>query len=221
MSEVGKVLAAFAEVLKSLHVSADGTLPGNMGGKKYITAKDIGDAVKTKFSENNLIMLPSETIAAESIQEGKDGRRTSYITITGEYRIVHIEDGSEVVITGTGAGMAVGTAVAPNIASTFALKNALQRAFLISENAVEESALKAQEVAAATPPQKRLEEEQASTGAAEKTAIKKQIAESLGLKSGPAIKAKGAEFFGEGVEWSEDLAALKKWAAHLKTGEVA
>jgi len=220
---VGKVFGAYAEVLKSLQVDAGGTLPGNMGGKKYITAKDIADEVKKKFVEHGLIMIPNEVIESESIQTGSDGRRTSFITVRGEYRIIHVQDASELTITGVGGGLATGTAVAPNIASTFALKNALQRAFLISENAVEEAALKETNAVAATPPEKRAEVTAAASAAAQVTPLKKEIAKKLGIRAASEILAKGNEYFKteSADSWKDDAEKLAGWAKHLETGEVA
>jgi len=220
---VKKVYGAFAEVLKSMQVDAAGQLPSNMGGKKYITAKDIADEVKKKFVEVGLIMIPNETVVSDEILTGADGRRTSFLIIEGKYRIIHIEDGSEVTISGTGGGMATGTAVAPNIASTFALKNALQRAFLISETAVEEAALKAPDAPAATPPEKRAEATAVAKVTAEVAPLKKEIAAKLGIKSAAGIIAKGNEYFHteDSASWKDDAVRLGAWLTHLNTGEVA
>jgi len=135
----GKVYEGVANTLKHLSVEKNGTLPGNMGGKPYITAHDIAAEVKRKFVENNLIFLPRETVVKhENIQA--NNRLQVSIVVTGEYTIVSTEDGSELTVSGTGDGLATGTAVASNIASTNALKNALLRTFLITEQSVEEAA---------------------------------------------------------------------------------
>ena len=55
----GKVYEGVANTLKHLSVEKNGVLPGNMGGKPYITAHDIAAEVKRKFVENNLIFLPA------------------------------------------------------------------------------------------------------------------------------------------------------------------
>lgn len=133
------VHTAVATILESLSVAKGGTLPGNMGGKPYITAVDAAAEVKRKFVENNLIFLPRETIFQHKEIINKD-RINVLISITGEYTFVSTVDGSSVSVSGTGDGLAGGTAVASNIASTNALKNALLRTFLITEQSVEDAA---------------------------------------------------------------------------------
>lgn len=135
---VPKVYTALAEVLKSLSVAKGGVLPGNMGGKAYITAVDASAEVKRQFVDNNLIFLPNEEVIRHENLYNNNRLQVS-IVITGTYTIVSTEDASSVVISGTGDGLATGTAVASNIASTNALKNALLRAFLITEQSVEDA----------------------------------------------------------------------------------
>lgn len=130
---------AIASILESLSVAKGGVLPGNMGGKPYITAVDASAEVKRKFVENNLIFLPNEAIFQHKEIINKD-RINVLISITGTYTIISTRDGSSVTVSGTGDGLAGGTAVASNIASTNALKNALLRTFLITEQSVEDSA---------------------------------------------------------------------------------
>lgn len=137
--ETPHVHTAIATILESLSVAKGGTLPGNMGGKPYITAVDAAAEVKRKFVENNLIFLPRETIFQHKEVINKD-RINVLISITGEYTFVSTKDGSSVTVSGTGDGLAGGTAVASNIASTNALKNALLRTFLITEQSVEDAA---------------------------------------------------------------------------------
>lgn len=136
--EVPHVYTALAAILKSLSVEKNGQLPGNMGGKMYITAVDASAEVKRQFVENNLIFLPNESVFRHEVIAHKDRLNTT-IVITGEYTIVSTVDGSKVTVAGTGDGLAGGTAVASNIASTNALKNALLRTFLITEQSVEDA----------------------------------------------------------------------------------
>lgn len=135
-----KIYGAIHNILKEMQVEKNGTLPGNMGGKSYATAEAISNATKNLFVANNLILIPSETVTHVSSDDYGDKKMRYLITITGNYRATHIGDGSFVEFSGTGQGIATGTAVAANIASTFALKNALQRLFLISEDSVESAA---------------------------------------------------------------------------------
>ena len=136
--EVPHVYTALAAILKSLSVEKNGQLPGNMGGKPYITAVDASAEVKRQFVENNLIFLPNESVFRHEVIAHKDRLNTT-IVITGGYTIVSTVDGSKVTVAGTGDGLAGGTAVASNIASTNALKNALLRTFLITEQSVEDA----------------------------------------------------------------------------------
>ena len=130
---------AMAKILSAMSVAKGGVLPGNMGGKPYITAVDASAEVKRQFVENNLIFLPRETIFQHKEIINKD-RINVLISITGEYTFVSTVDGTSVSVSGTGDGLAGGTAVASNIASTNALKNALLRTFLITEQSVEDEA---------------------------------------------------------------------------------
>lgn len=136
---VGKVYEGVANILKHLSVEKGGVLPGNMGGKAYITAQDAAAEVKRQFVENNLIFLPHESLTKHEVVIFKD-RLNIATVIEGEYTIVSTEDGSSVTVSGVGDGLATGTAVSSNIASTNALKNALLRTFLITEQSVEDAA---------------------------------------------------------------------------------
>ena len=137
-NNVPHVYTALAAVLKSMAVQKNGMLPGNMGGKAYITAVDASAAAKEQFVANGLVFLPSEeVIKHENILN--NNRLQVSIVITGTYTIVSTVDASSVTVSGTGDGLATGTAVASNIASTNALKNALLRTFLITEQSVEDA----------------------------------------------------------------------------------
>lgn len=137
--EVPHVYTALAEILKNLSVEKNGVLPGNMGGKPYITAVDASAETKRQFVENNLVFVPNEEVIKHEIITFKD-RLNIAIVIKGTYTIISTVDGSSVTVSGTGDGLATGTAVASNIGSTNALKNALLRTFLITEQSVEDSA---------------------------------------------------------------------------------
>lgn len=137
--EVPHVITALGTILSSLAVQKNGTLPGNMGGKSYITAVDASAAVKALCVENDLAFVSNEHFIDKEIIND-NGRKTVAITIRGEYTFVSTQDGSRETISGIGDGLAIGTAVASNIASTNALKNALLREFLITEQSVEDSA---------------------------------------------------------------------------------
>jgi len=137
--EVPHVYTALAEILKNLSVEKNGVLPGNMGGKPYITAVDASAETKRQFVENNLVFVPNEEVIKHEIVTFKD-RLNIAIVIKGTYTIISTVDGSSVTVSGTGDGLATGTAVASNIGSTNALKNALLRTFLITEQSVEDSA---------------------------------------------------------------------------------
>lgn len=151
--EVPHVYTGIAAILKSLSVGKNGVLPGNMGGKPYITAVDVSAETKTQFVNNNLIFLPSEEVIKHETIIHKDRVNTS-IVVTGTYTIVSTVDGSQVQVTGTGDGLATGTAVASNIASTNALKNALLRTFLITEQSVEDVSKTGQDSAPSATEQK-------------------------------------------------------------------
>lgn len=137
-TKVPEVYKAMAAVLKHLSVDKNGQLPGNMGGKSYITAVDASAEVKRQFVENNLVFTSNEEVTHHEVLVGTDQRKTVVIGLTGRYEITSLVDGSQVTISGGGDGMAIGTSVASNIASTNALKNALLRTFLITEQSVED-----------------------------------------------------------------------------------
>ncbi len=149
---VPKVYASMGKVLSALSVAKGGVLPGNMGGKPYITAADIASEVKRLLVEHNLIVLPNEAIAKHQVIEANN-RLTIAMVVEGEYTFVSLIDGSKAVVQGAGDGLANGTAVASNIASTNAMKNALLRTFLITEQSVEDYAKAGiDESAPAAPP---------------------------------------------------------------------
>ncbi len=138
--EVPHVYTALAGILKSLSVPKGGVLPGNMGGKPYITAVDAAAEVKRQFVDNDLIFLPNEEVIKHENIVTADRAVKITIVIKGTYTIISTVDGSQVTISGIGDGLANGTAVASNIGSTNALKNALLRVFLITEQSVEDAA---------------------------------------------------------------------------------
>lgn len=138
-STVPAVYTSLAKVLEAMSVEKGGTLPGNMGGKPYITAVDLSLEAKRQFVANSIVMIPNEkVIKHENILA--NNRTTISIVVEGTYELVSTIDGSSATISGVGDGLAIGTAVASNIASTNALKNALLRAFLVTEQSVEEAA---------------------------------------------------------------------------------
>lgn len=148
--KVPAIFTSLAKVLRALSVEKNGTLPGSMGGKPYITAVDASAEVKRQFVENNIVILPEEKFTHHEVQELKD-RKFVVVGVEGRYTLVSTEDGSTAVVSGVGDGTAIGTSVASNIASTNALKNALLRTFLITEQSVEDEAKSGSE-SKATPP---------------------------------------------------------------------
>jgi len=136
---VPAVIGSIAKVLAAMSVEKGGVLPGNMGGKPYITAVDLSAEAKRQFVENDLIILPSEKVISHEVINNNN-RLTVAIVVEGTYTIISTKDGSHVVTGGVGDGLAIGTAVSSNIASTNALKNALLRLFLVTEQSVEDAA---------------------------------------------------------------------------------
>ena len=147
MTETNKVPAIYesiANVLKHMQVNKDGVLPGNLGGGAYFKASDLFDETKRQFVENDIIILPMEHETSKQVHQQVNGNTTKNIitiTIEGTYTLVSTKDGSSVVIGGTGDGIAMGTAVAANVGSTNALKNALLRFLLVTEQAVERASM--------------------------------------------------------------------------------
>lgn len=136
------VHSAVAAILGSLAVSKDGKLPSNMSGKDYVTAGNLSNTVKTAFVEHGLLTAASETIFHHEITADKTGRTLVAISVNGSYTIISTKDGSTLTIGGIGDGLATGTSVANNIASTNAFKNALLRTFMVTETSIEDQAKK-------------------------------------------------------------------------------
>lgn len=136
-NNVPKVYAAIHNVLKALQVEKGGMLPGNMGGKAYMTAEDISNEVKRLLVQNNVVLEANEDVVQVEAPDFGDKKMRFMITVKGTYRLIHVEDGSYITISGVGQGMGVGVATAAAVASTFAQKSALLRTFLISESGVE------------------------------------------------------------------------------------
>jgi len=137
--KVPAVITAIQSILGKMSVDKNGTLPGNMGGKPYITAVDASAETKRQFVAEKLVIIPNEHVIRHEVINNNN-RLTVAIVIEGSYTIISSIDGSNVTVGGVGDGLAIGTAVASNIASTNALKNALLRTFLITEQSVEDAA---------------------------------------------------------------------------------
>ena len=196
-TKIPEVYTALANVLSNLSVEKNGVLPGNMGGKPYITAVDVAAEVKRLFVANNLIFLPDEKVVHQETRESNN-RLQLIITITGSYTIVSTVDGSNVVISGTGDGLSTGTAVAANIASTNALKNALLRAFLITEQSVEDAGRN--EAAPGQAPAQNAAQRKVETA----RAVAKPVDGELN-----ALKAKVREAIEAGTKTREEVVALQ------------
>lgn len=131
---------ALGAILSDLSVEKNGQLPANMGGKPYISAVDLSLEIKRKFVDHDLILIPSERVIKHEAILGQNQKITYVISVEGEYTILSRRDGSTVTVGAVGDGVAMGSAVAANISSTNALKNALLRTFLVTEQSVEDEA---------------------------------------------------------------------------------
>ena len=136
-TKVPAIYGAILAVMNELGVDKNGTLPSNMGNGKYITASDLSAAVKTAFVNHNVVGFPREREVAKEIIIFKE-RLNIAITVETTYKLVSTVDGSMEEVCGVGDGLATGTAVSANIASTNALKNVLMRLLLITEQSVED-----------------------------------------------------------------------------------
>lgn len=171
---VPHVYTAMANILKSLSVPKNGTLPGNLGGKNYITAVDAAAETKRQFVENDLVFFPNEEVVSEEHIVHKD-RLMIRVLIRGSYKIVSTLDGSSETVSGVGDGLATATAVASNVGSTNALKNALLRTFLITEQSVEDQAKEPREEKAAPQAVQRARQPQAPKAKAGTPTFKDRI----------------------------------------------
>lgn len=136
--KVPHVHKALLAIYKELAVEKDGTLPGNMSGKPYVTAGNLCASIKEQFILHDLIFHPThEGIVHHEVAQDKTQRTLVAISIEGRYKIISTVDGSSIDIAGAGDGLATGTSVANNIASTNALKNALLRLVMATESGVE------------------------------------------------------------------------------------
>jgi hypothetical protein len=204
--EVPKVYGAIAEVVKALSVEKGGTLPGNMGGKSYYTAADLNAEVKRLFVQHGLIIAPQEELVRQEILNNNN-RLTIAITIKGTYEIIAVADGSSITIGGIGDGLAIGTSVSANIASTNSLKNALLRFLLVSEQSVEDAGKNgipdAPEQKVAAPKSSSIDDVRAQI-----TAI---ISSDKNSFDGAKVNALGDKITGEHRDvWGGNAAALKK-----------
>lgn len=194
MTAIPHVLTALVEVFKTLSVDKNGILPSNMGKGAYMTAEDINAAVRGEFAKNNLLVFSNEVETKHETITYKE--RLNFATsITGTYTIVSAVDGSERTISGVGHGLATGTAVAANIASTFALKNALLRTFLVAEQSVENAAMEGDNAPS----------RQTAKPAGSRT--ERQVSNSTKNSSAAESKARAAvkkEFIDEGLVTPED-----------------
>ena len=132
-----KIYDSIHKVLSHLAVEKGGTLPGNLGGSAYHKAEDISNEVKNQLVANKVIVEANEEVVKVESPDYGDKKMRFVITLKGTYRLIHIEDGSFITISGVGQGMGTGVSTAAAVASTFSLKSALLRTFLISESGVE------------------------------------------------------------------------------------
>lgn len=132
------VHTALLAIYNELEVDKDGTLPSNMSGRAYVTAGNLSAKIKEQFVKHELIFHPvSERIWHHEVAQDKTQRTLIALSVEGTYRIISTKDGSSIEIGGAGDGLATGTSVANNIASTNALKNALLRLVMATEGGVE------------------------------------------------------------------------------------
>lgn len=226
---VAHVYTAMAEVLKGLSVEKNGTLPGNMGGKPYITASDIASEVKRRFVEVGLVVEVQERVVKHEILT-LNNRITIAMVIEGTYIFTSTVDGTQAVVSGVGDGLANGTAVASNIASTNAMKNGLLRTFLITEQSVEDAAKNGIDETVAEPPKAVRQAANGTTNAPTKAAdenltklrdeIKAKVAE---IKEATGVDVKygaiGGRLFKDDAKWPQKVSALKKVLAAIEAGE--
>lgn len=226
-----KIYGSIHKVLNHLSVSKNGTLPGNLGGAAYLKADDISNEVKTQLVKNNVIVEANEEVVKVDSPDYGDKKMRFVITLKGTYRLIHIEDGSSITISGTGQAMGTGVATAAAVASTFAQKTALLRTFLISEDSVEregqteQAAPKqntAQQTAAATakPPAKPAAKPTVKGDAANKEAFTRVAAlVNEGKLEKPAVTALNEKIAKElNTPKGEVMVELEK---RLLAGEVA
>lgn len=228
--KIPHVHQAMLKILTSMSVAKGGVLPGNMGGKDYITAPDLSAEAKRQFVENGIVMIPSEKIYDFEIVPRGDRAPSIIVSIEGYYHLYSTVDGSSVLISGVGDGMAQGTSVASNIASTNALKNALLRTFLITEQSVEDQAkgdnspavehVEPRAVATAKtggPTQKR-ESPQAVVD------LQDQVREAWARLHPEAMDgyvALGNKKYGEPASWATNITKLKGLLKAIEAGEIA
>lgn len=222
---------ALAAILKSLSVEKNGQLPGNMGGKSYITATDLNSEAKRKFVEHNLVLIPNEKVIKYEAQSGT--RLQILVAIEGTYTLASTVDGSVVEFGGVGDGVATGSAVASNIASTNALKNALLRLFLVTEQSVEDAAKAGlADADEKSPTQSKITKAAGGAKAPAPVAGKsevsqlqneirdyaKDVASSTGVPA-TYYQAVGKRLFPDaGASWMTDAPSLSKVLAELKAG---
>ena len=129
---------ALLAIYSDLEVEKDGTLPSNMSGKAYVTAGNLSAKIKEQFIKHELIFYPhAELVKRHEVTQDKTQRTLVAFSVEGQYRVQSTKDGSFIDIGAAGDGLATGTSVANNIASTNALKNALLRLVMATEGGVE------------------------------------------------------------------------------------
>lgn len=225
------VHTALAEILKAMSVEKGGLLPQNMGGKTYIQAHDLAAEAKRQFVANNLIAIPTEELLKHEIVLANN--RTLVATaIKAEYTLISTVDGSSVTFTGIGDGLATGTAVSSNIASTNALKNGFLRAFLITEQSVEEQAKRGVEDSGgdsrATQAVQAAKPKATTATASDLDALRKEVREAwaeLAPALGNGFNPQGYMDLGNekfpGEKWASDSKRLRELIKSIKAGEVA
>ena len=221
---------AMLEILKVFSAEKDGVLPGNMGGKGYVSAPNLFLNAKTEFVSRGLVVYPNERYIDYEIVPRGDRAPTIVVAVEGTYKIVSTIDGTHEVISGTGDGMGQGNSVASNIASTNALKNALMRQFLGAESGLEAEAKgdnnpadpkpDARAVATAKgggPTQKR-ESPQAVIELQDE--VKRSWAQRYPEDMDGYVRL-GKEKYGEPANWATNITKLKGLVKAIEAGEHA
>ncbi|MCK9603174.1 MAG: hypothetical protein M0R66_02165 [Candidatus Omnitrophica bacterium] len=210
-NKVPAIYGAMGEVLKALRVDKAGQLPTQLGGKTYITAADAFAAVKNLFADNHIVIIPTEKVVRYDTLVDSHEKVRFLIAVEGTYTLVSTVDGSTVTIGGAGDGTALGASVASNIASTNALKNALFRTFLISEQSVEDEAKQGSVSERPSPAQSKIDAARKASASAKSESSFRSKIRTEWVDTGKITRDRANELLGEAEANGLKEEAAYKW----------
>jgi hypothetical protein len=146
--EVPAVYAAMWAVMRQVRgIGKHGTMAAQAGGYRFRKYDDLKLALGEAFREHGLMVQTHDILDAQREVRGQ----MMHVVVTVRYRFTSLADGSEVTFTSVGEGADRGDK-ATGKAMTMALKTALDQAFMLAAEDIEDPDAVRPEMTEDTPP---------------------------------------------------------------------